>query len=219
MLLRPQGPAAVRDGPAPADFSARVVGISDGDTLTVLVEGNRQVKVRLHGIDTPETGRDFGTRARQASSELAFGKTVTIRDRDTDRYGRTVAEVILSDGTSLNRTLVAQGYTWWYRTYTPTDTELERLEAGAKAAKRGLWARPDPVAPWDWRRGERGPAVGGSQPAIPALSGGVISNRNSRVYHASHCRSIGKMKEGNKVPFSTAAEAQAAGYRKAGDCD
>src|SRR6185437_15999166 len=88
---------------AAADFPARVVGISDGDTLTVLTADRRQVKVRLHGTAAPETGQDFGSRAKQAASELAFGKQVTVRERDKDRYGRTVAEVILPDGHSLNR--------------------------------------------------------------------------------------------------------------------
>jgi endonuclease YncB( thermonuclease family) len=98
-----------------ADFTGRVVGVSDGDTLTVLLDGRTPVKVRLYGIDAAETGQDFGSRAKQAASDLAFGKTVTVRPRDTDRYGRTVAEVILPDGRSLNREMVRQGMAWWYR--------------------------------------------------------------------------------------------------------
>src|ERR1700722_13738278 len=81
-----------------ADYPARVVGISDGDTITVLKADKTQVKIRLHGIDAPETGQDFGSKAKQLASELAFGKDVTIKPVDTDRYGRTVAEVILPDG-------------------------------------------------------------------------------------------------------------------------
>ena len=122
-----------------ADYSARVVGISDGDTLTVLTAASAG-QVRLCGIDAPETGQDFGSRAKQAASELAFGKTVTIRPRDTDRYGRTVAEVILPDGRSLNREMVRQGMAWWYRKYAPADTELARLESEAKAAGAGSGA-------------------------------------------------------------------------------
>jgi micrococcal nuclease len=84
-----------------AEYPARVVGITDGDTLTVLTAKKTQVKIRLAGIDAPESGQDFGTRAKQAASSLAFGKAVTIIERDTDRYGRTVAEVILPGGRSL----------------------------------------------------------------------------------------------------------------------
>jgi micrococcal nuclease len=98
-----------------ADYPARVVGISDGDTITVLTAEKKQVKIRLHGIDAPETGQPFRTRAKQLASELAFGKDVTIKERDKDRYGRTVAEVILPDGRSLNQEMVREGLAWWYR--------------------------------------------------------------------------------------------------------
>ena len=119
-------------------------------SITVLRD-RTQVRIRLHGIDSPETGQDFGSRSKQAASELAFGKTVTVRVRDTDRYGRTVAEVILPDGRSLNREMVGAGMAWWYRQYAPADTELARLETEAKAAKRGSGAsrtrsRPGPGA-------------------------------------------------------------------------
>src|SRR6516164_3600271 len=89
-----------------ADHAARVVGIADGDTITVLTADKTQHRIRLWGIDAPETGQDFGSRAKQAASELAFGKQVTIRPLDTDRYGRIVAEVILPDGRSMNREMV-----------------------------------------------------------------------------------------------------------------
>src|SRR5207245_4123938 len=95
-----------------ADFSGRVVGISDGDTIKVLHNG-RAEKIRLHGIDCPEKGQPFGTKAKQFTSEMAFGKTVTLHVTDMDRYGRTVADVILPDGRVLNRELVAAGLAWW----------------------------------------------------------------------------------------------------------
>ena len=89
-----------------ADYLARVIGIADGGTITVLTADKSQGRIRLWGIDAPEIGQDFGSRARQAASSLAFGKHVIIRARDTDRYGRTVAEVILPDGRSMNREMV-----------------------------------------------------------------------------------------------------------------
>jgi micrococcal nuclease len=109
--------------------------------------------VRLHGIDAPETGQDFGSRAKQAASDLAFGKQVTVREVDKDRYGRTVAEVVLPDGKSMNREMVRGGMAGWYRKYAPADRELASLEADAKAAKRGLWVQAGAVPPWDWRNG------------------------------------------------------------------
>ena len=156
-----------------SDQSARVIGISDGDTITVLTAEKKLVKIRLWGIDTPETGQDFGSRAKQAASELAFGKTVKILPRDTNRYGRTVAEVILPDGRSMNREMVKQGQAWWYQKYAPADAELARLEALARAAQIGLWSQPNPVAPWNWRHGE----------GVPQMAG-VIGNRRSYLYQA-----------------------------------
>lgn len=135
-----------------SEYPAKVVGVSDGDTLTVLVGGSRQVEVRLHGIDAPETGQDFGSRAKEAASDLAFGKQVTVREVDKDRYGRTVAEVILPDGRSLGRELTRQGMCWWYRKYAPHDYELQASEREAREGRRGLWANSSAIPPWEWRR-------------------------------------------------------------------
>ena len=92
----------------PQSFTGKVVGVSDGDTISVIREG-RAVKVRLHGIDCPEKGQPYGTKAKQYTSEMAFGKEVTVRIKDTDRYNRIVGEVILPDGLSLNKELVFVG--------------------------------------------------------------------------------------------------------------
>jgi micrococcal nuclease len=189
-----------------ADFPGKVVGVSDGDTLTVLRADRTPVKVRLYGIDAPETGQDFGSRAKHAGSDLAFGKVVTVRPVDTDRYGRTVAEVILPDGRSLNREMVRQGMAWWFRKYAPADRDLSALEAEARAAHRGLWGQPNPTPPWDWRRGGAAPAVAG-----------VVGNRNSRVYHRPNSPSVEWMSEKNRVAFGSEAETERAGYRRAGD--
>ncbi len=133
-----------------ADFTGRVVGISDGDTITVLHNGKGE-RIRLHGIDCPEKRQAFGKRAKQLTSNLVFGKTVTVQVVDRDRYGRTIAEVLLPDGRSLNRELVKAGFAWWYWRYVPDDETLAQLEREARRAKRGLWADPNPVPPWEWR--------------------------------------------------------------------
>jgi endonuclease YncB( thermonuclease family) len=78
-----------------AEFMGKVIGVSDGDSITVLRD-RTPVKIRLNGIDCPETGQDFRSRAKRATSDLAYGKVAAIRPRDTDRYGRTVADVILA---------------------------------------------------------------------------------------------------------------------------
>jgi micrococcal nuclease len=188
------------------DFTGKVIGIADGDTITVLRD-RTPVRVRLDGIDAPEAGQDFGTRAKQAASELVFGKTVTVRPTGTDRYGRTVAEVLLPDGRSLDREMVRQGMAWWYREYAPHNQDLARLEANAKAGRVGLWSQPGAVPPWSWRKGE----------GIPQTSA-VVGNLRSLVYHKPTCPSVARMNERNRVSFDSAGAAEQAGYRPGGDC-
>ncbi len=132
-----------------ADFTGRVVGVSDGDTITVLHDGKAE-RIRLHGIDCPEKRQAFGNRAKQFTSNLVFAKTVTVQILDRDRYGRTVGVVLLPDGRSLNHELVRAGLAWMYRRYT-NDQSLSDLEEEARLARRGLWADSHAVPPWEWR--------------------------------------------------------------------
>ena len=87
---------------------------------------------------------------------MAFGKEVTVQIKTTVRYGRIVGEVMLPDGSSLNKELVYVGLAWWYRKYAPNDRTLKALEAGAREARRGLWADKNPIPPWEWRKMQRG---------------------------------------------------------------
>ncbi len=111
-----------------ADFTGRVVGVSDGDTITVLHNGKGE-RIRLHGIDCPEKRQAFGNRAKQFTSTLVFGKTVTVQALDQDRYGRTVGVVLLPDGRSLNHELVRAGLAWMYPRYTD-EQRVSQLECG-----------------------------------------------------------------------------------------
>ena len=86
---------------------------------------------------------------------FAFGKEVMLQTFGKDKYGRTLADVLLSDGTNVNHTLVKDGWCWWYRKYAPGDTVLEGLEKDARAGWKGLWADPQPVPPWEWRMRKR----------------------------------------------------------------
>lgn len=131
------------------EFSGRVVGVSDGDTIAVLRD-HRAVTVRLTGIDAPEKGQAFGQLAKQFAASLAFGQTVTVRLGGRDRYARLLAEVMLPDGRSLNQELVRAGLAWWFRKYSH-DLRLAHLEAEAREGRRGLWADPAPEPPWDYR--------------------------------------------------------------------
>ena len=132
-----------------AGFVAKVVGVTDGDTITVLHDGAPE-KIRLNGIDCPEKSQAFGTKAKTVTSFYVFGKSVKVEPTGKDRYGRTLAEVFLPDGRSLNHQLLKDGLAWWFRKYS-SDRTLEALADEARKMKRGLWENPDPVAPWDYR--------------------------------------------------------------------
>jgi endonuclease YncB( thermonuclease family) len=82
---------------------------------------------------------------------LVFGKYVTLHTHAFDKYGRTLADVPLADGTNVNHTLAKDGWCWWYRKYAPGDMMLEKLEAEAREGRKGLWADPQPVPPWEWQ--------------------------------------------------------------------
>ena len=133
-------------------LTGRVIGISDGDTLTVLVS-HQQVKVRLADIDAPESKQAFGSRSKQALSDLCFQKDARLETQGKDRYGRTIATAYYA-GRNANAEQVWQGMAWVFDRYAKPDYPLYILQEQAKAARRGLWSEPHPTAPWAWRSHE-----------------------------------------------------------------
>lgn len=136
------------------DLAGKVVGVLDGDTIEVLHDGHPK-RIRLNGIDCPEKGQPFGKKAKQFTSTMVFGKEVTLQTHGKDKYGRTIADVLLPDGTNVNHMLVKDGWCWWYRKYAPGNVILDELERRARAAGLGLWADPAPIPPWEWRKARR----------------------------------------------------------------
>jgi endonuclease YncB( thermonuclease family) len=134
-------------------FTAHVVSIHDGDTLTVVDFTNTQHRLRLQGIDAPERGQPFGTRARDRLAKLTMGKVVTVQDDGRDKYGRTLGRVE-AEGQDVNWQMVEDGMAWHYVRFN-NDARLAAAERAARAAKRGLWADNAPVPPWEWRATER----------------------------------------------------------------
>ena len=127
----------------------QVVGIIDGDTLTLLCE-KKQVRVRLAEIDAPESGQPYGRRARKALAELCHGKNADLVAINQDRYGRTIGKVSC-EGVDAGSAMVAQGWAWVYVQYA-TDKSLFALENKARESRLGLWAGNSPTPPWVWRR-------------------------------------------------------------------
>ena len=147
---------ATREGePQPAaDLTGRVVRIADGDTVSILDAANRQHKVRLYGIDTPERDQPFGKAASNALKQLLAEKPVDVVIIATDNYGREVG-TLYQQGVNINLAMVTGGYAWWYQHYAPHERKLEVAEQQARKQGLGLWSAPHPVPPWDWRRGRR----------------------------------------------------------------
>lgn len=131
----------------------RVIRVADGDTFTGLDAENRQVKVRLHGIDAPEAKQPFGNVSKKALSDLIAGKTVSVEEVDRDKFGRTVGRVTIG-GKPVNAEQVRAGLAWRYTTYDRRN-EFGALEDDARRQHRGLWADAAPVAPWEWRKTEK----------------------------------------------------------------
>lgn len=205
-----------------ADFTGQVVGVIDGDSLRVMHNGQAE-QVRLNGVDCPEKGQAFGQRAKKETSALAFGLNVTVHPTDIDKYGRTVAVVVLPNGKTLNHELIKGGWCWWFRKYTPSDHELEWFEQAARQAKKGLWSDPKPVPPWEYRKAQRAPKNPPPPVSIPRdaegrFSTGIIGNQDSHLYHRPDCPSYEQIASENRVEFASETEAEAAGYRLAGNC-
>jgi Micrococcal nuclease (thermonuclease) homologs len=136
--------------PSFAQLQGKVVKIADGDTFTILTSDNKQVKIRLHGIDCPEKAQPFGTKAKQFTSELVFGKTIKAQIKDTDRYNRVIAIVTVGNRT-VNEELLMSGFAWHYKKYDNSPWYAQ-LEEAARAARFGLWEDHNPIPPWEWRK-------------------------------------------------------------------
>jgi endonuclease YncB( thermonuclease family) len=140
-------------------LAGRVVRIADGDTVTVLDSNDTQHRIRLEGIDAPESHQAFGTQSKKNLSQMVFGKDVTIVYEKTDQYGRIVGKILL-DGKDINLEQVKAGMAWHYKEYqreqTPEDRELyAAVEEEARKAHRGLWQDPEPVQPSAFRKEEK----------------------------------------------------------------
>ena len=113
-------------------------------------------KIRLYGIDTPEKKQAFGKKAKKFTSDIGAGKMVEVKPVTTDRFGRTVGLVYI-DGKCLSEELVMAGYAWVYKRYCGKAICVKwiDIEQKVKAGRVGLWAAPNPVAPWQFRRSKK----------------------------------------------------------------
>ncbi|WP_034964907.1 thermonuclease family protein [Campylobacter showae] len=126
---------------------AKVVKISDGDTITIL-QDKQQIKVRLFGIDAPELKQPYGKKSKQFLANLIAGEVVEVDENGKDRYKRTIGTIYLN-GADINAQMVENGYAWAYRKFSKKYTAQE---SNAKSQKLGLWRDKEPIPPWEWRK-------------------------------------------------------------------
>lgn len=187
-------------------LSGIVTSVTDGDTVHVkLSNDGRIIVVRLDGIDTPERGEPFSSQSTRATRVMLFERRVQVRGMDVDRYDRLVAKVT-TEGRDASLELVKAGLACHFVRYS-SDAVLARAQVDAQTHGRGFWAP-----------GATKPACARTAPAASTLrsNGPFHGNRSSRVYHAPSCANY--TCRNCTVVFRTEAEAQAAGFRPAGDC-
>lgn len=137
------------------NIAGRVVGVADGDTITVLDSTNQQHKIRLAGIDAPEKNQPWGQASKQSMSDQVFDRQVIVETGKRDRYGREVGKVLV-DGRDANLEQIKRGLAWHYKKYEREQPAADRpvyatAEIEARSARRGLWADSSPMPPWEWR--------------------------------------------------------------------
>lgn len=131
-------------------FTVKVVSISDGDTFTAINKDNLQLKIRIFGIDAPEKKQAYGNKSKEFLSSLIFGKSISIDVQSKDGYGRYLAYVYSPEGKDVSLLMIHEGMAWHFTKYDNNEV-YEAAQAVAKKARRGLWADPSPIAPWDFR--------------------------------------------------------------------
>ena len=197
-------------------ISGKAVSISDGDTITVLDAGKTQHKIRLYGVDCPESHQDFGSKAKDFTSGMVFGKEVSVKVLDSDRYGRTVG-IVSVNSKVLNEELLKNGMAWYYGQYCKASfcAQWSQYQNDVRNNKVGLWSMASPTPPWEFRRGGKS---GSAEPVMQSSvqSGGYHGNASSRVFHQSSCKDY-NCKNCTEV-FNNREDAVMAGYRPCGMC-
>lgn len=138
------------------ELTGRVIGIADGDTITVLDSNSIQHKIRLAGIDAPEKKQAFGNVSKKSLSGMIFNRTVDVEWRKLDRYGRKVGKVVINE-TDVNLEQIKRGLAWFYKKYKGELTQEDRIayvqaQQEAEANQLGLWVDASPIPPWDFRK-------------------------------------------------------------------
>jgi len=237
--IREKSPSAQKQvSTAERRISGTVATVTDGNTVTVADSKKRTYEIVMSGIDAPELTQDFGRQAREFLTDQILNKDVVIVGRELakDRF----AGKVLLNGRDINLEMVIAGFAWHYNDKETDQTDRDRqvyesAELQARKLSFNLWSNPKAIAPWEFRNGKtENPAVVLNETSLradpvaskenpstapsTALSAAFVGNRRSKIYHWPGCPGYDKITEGNRVPFKTRAEAEAAGYRAAKNC-
>jgi endonuclease YncB( thermonuclease family) len=149
LIVEEEPKSIIDDTKYPYSINGSVVSITDGDTITILKE-NQEYKIRLNGIDSPESSQAFGQKAKDYISLLIFSKNVDVNIVGKDVYNRYLGDVYV-EGLYVNSEIIKAGYAWHYKEYSK-DTNLAFLEEQARKKKVGLWQDNNPTPPWEYRK-------------------------------------------------------------------
>ena len=138
------------------ELIGKVIKVSDGDTITVLDSNNQKHKIRLKGIDAPESQQTYGDISTQSLSELVYDKEVFVNWDKKDKYYRNLGKVIV-DGRDANYEQLKKGLAWYYKQYEKDLNDEDKkkyseAEEWARNYTEGLWADSNSIPPWEFRR-------------------------------------------------------------------
>lgn len=190
-------------------YIGEVVHIEDGNTLTILVDGQTR-KIRLSDIDAPDLQQPFGTEAKRELAALVLNKEARVVEVDSSSNEHIIGRVYIDD-MDINAMLVRRGYAWVSRKHSK-DTALYRLERKARDRGRGLWADEGSVPPWQWREGRHT----GQEDIVKEM---IVGDTRSKVYHPPGCEGQAAIAPDHRVLFVRKEEAEELGYRLAASCD
>ncbi len=214
-------------GPGPPNrFSARVVSITDGDTISVAATNGARLDIRLAGIDAPEHDQPFGAQSTKHLARLVAGKTVTLDCENEMSYGRRICKILLPDGEDACLDQVKAGMAWHYKQYEDEQSPADRAayaaaECAAMKAKIGLWSDPHPMQPQDWRHRTKSPLLldaNGCRTTSEPTNGPVVGNSRTHVFEWPGCPYYSAISPDSRVPFPSPQAAENAGYRPARNC-
>lgn len=216
----PQTPQAIRR------ITAKVVRITDGDTVTVVESDGHEDSVRLAGIDAPEYDQAFGAQSTQHLSSLISDKSVSLDCGNERSYGRLICKILLANGEDVDLDQVTAGMAWHYKQYQDEQSPADRgsyaaAECVAMKAKVGLWSDPHPVQPQDFRHDTNSPLLfdgSGCRTSSEPSSGPVVGNSRSHTFEWPGCPYYSAISADYRISFPSPQAAESAGYRPARNC-